>query len=91
MGLYELKQKLKLTRGKGYIVNRTNTFILKIYNNLSNINICVYLNDRIPMCHRHFFRNLSHNKENIQTLCNDRRNPFQFACRQRYFYINPQC
>ena len=91
MGLYELKQKLRLTRERGYIVNQTNTFKLKIYNNLSIINICYYLKHRIPMCHRHFFRHLSHKKENIQTLCNDRKNPFHFACRQWYLYNNPQC
>ena len=41
--------------------------------------------------HRHFFRKISHNKEYIQTHCNDRRNPFHFTCRQWHFYNNPQC
>ena len=30
------------------------------------------------------------NRDYIQTLCNDRRNTFHFACRQWYSYINPQ-
>ena len=28
--------------------------------------------------------------EHIQTFCNDRRNPFHFACRQWYSYNVPQ-
>ena len=32
-----------------------------------------------------------HNHVYIQTHCNDRRNPFHFACRQWYSYNNPQC
>ena len=41
--------------------------------------------------HRQFFRKLSQNKEYIQTFCNDRRNPFHFACRKWYIYNIPQC
>ena len=41
--------------------------------------------------HLHFFRKLSQNPEYIQTHCNDRKNPFQFACRKWYLYNNPQC
>ena len=41
--------------------------------------------------HRQFFRKLSLNREKIQTFCNDRRNPFHFACRQWYLYNSPQC
>ena len=42
------------------------------------------------MCQRQFFRKLSQNRDYIQTFCNDRRNPFQFACRQWYSYNNLQ-
>ena len=31
-----------------------------------------------------------HNRDYIQTHCNDRRNTFHFACRQWYSYNNPQ-
>ena len=31
-----------------------------------------------------------HNRDYIQTFCNDRRNPFHFGCRQWYSYNNPQ-
>ena len=30
-----------------------------------------------------------HNREYIQTHCNDINNPFHFACRQWYSYKNP--
>ena len=33
---------------------------------------------------------LFHNRDYIQTHCNDRRNPFDFACRQWYLYTYPQ-
>ena len=36
------------------------------------------------MCHRLLFRRIAQNHECIQTHCNDRRNPFHFACRQWY-------
>ena len=32
----------------------------------------------------------SSNREYNRTHYNDRRNPFHFACRQRYSYNNPQ-
>ena len=38
-----------------------------------------------------FFRKLSQNPEYIQTHCNDRTNPFHFACRNWYLYKNQQC
>ena len=41
--------------------------------------------------HCHFFRKLSQNPEYIQNFRKDRRNPFQFACRQWYSFNNPQC
>ena len=49
-----------------------------------------YIKLRIPIMHRHLFRKLAQNPEYIQTYCNDRRNPFRFACCQRYSYKNPQ-
>ena len=30
-----------------------------------------------------------HNRDYVQTHCNDRRNIFHFACRQWYSYNNP--
>ena len=42
-----------------------------------------------PPLHHHFFIKLLKNRDYIQTHCNDRRNPFQIACRQWYKYNNP--
>ena len=36
-----------------------------------------------------FINKISQNCNYIQTHCNDRRNPFHFACRQWYSYNNP--
>ena len=90
MGLYELNKKLTLARQRGDIFNQILNFKIKIYSNLSHINIHYYLKHRIPMCHRLFFRKLSQNRDYNQTFCNNRRNPFHFACRQWYSYINSQ-
>ena len=40
---------------------------------------------------RHFFKKISQNPDYVQTHCNDRRNPFHFACRKWCLYNNPQC
>ena len=40
--------------------------------------------------HRQLFRKIPQNRDYSQTHCNDRRNPFHFACRQWYLYKNPQ-
>ena len=39
MGMYELNQKLAIARGNGFIFNQINNFKLKIFSNLSHINI----------------------------------------------------
>ena len=89
MGLYELNKKLTIARGNGSIFNQINNFKIKIYSNLSHINIQYHLKLGSPPLHRQFFRKISHNREYIQTYCNDRRNPFHFASRQWYSYNNP--
>ena len=90
MGLYGLNKKLTIARGNGNIFNQIKKLPIKIYSNLSNINICYYLKHRIPMCHRKILQKLSRKCDYIQTLCNDRRNPFHFACRQWYLFNIPQ-
>ena len=40
--------------------------------------------------HPHFLRKLSQNHEYVKTHCNDRNNPFHFACRKLYSYNIPQ-
>ena len=85
MAFYELP----VARQRGFIIIQINKFTIKIYSNLQNINIHYYLKLRIPMNQRQFFRRITQNREYIQTFCNDRRNPFHFACRQWYSYNIP--
>ena len=61
-----------------------------MFTNLSHIDTQNYIKLRIPIMHRHLFRKLSQNPDYIQAHCNDRRNRFQFACRQWYLYNTPQ-
>ena len=68
-----------------------NKITTNFYSNLSQINIHYYLKLRLPIMHRHFFKNLSQNREDTQTHCNDRRNHFHFACRKWYSNNNPHC
>ena len=90
MVMYELNKKLTLAREKGFIFIQIKNFKIKIFSNLSHIKIHYYLKLHIPIGQRLFFKKISQNPEYIQTFCNDRRNSFHFACRQLYFYNNPQ-
>ena len=89
MNLFELNKKLTIARGNGFIFNQINKLTIKFYSNLSNINIHYYLKHCIPMGQRLFFRRIAHNRDYIQTYCNDINNPFQFGCRQWYNHNNP--
>ena len=89
MGMYELNEKLAIARGNGFIFNQINNFKMKIYSNLSNINLHYHLKLGASPLHRQFFIKISHNQEYIQTHCKNRRNSFHFACRQWYSYNNP--
>ena len=91
MNLYELNKKLTVAQQNDFLINQQNKLTIKIYSNLSHINIHYYLKLQIPIMHRQFFRKLAQNRFNIQTHCKDRRNLFHFACRQWYSYNNPQC
>ena len=90
MGMYELNKKLTIARENDFIFNQINKLTIKIYSNLSHINIHYHLRLGSPPLHRHFFIKISKNLDYIQTHCNDRRNPFPFACRQWFSYNNPQ-
>ena len=91
MGVYKINKKLSAANENGYIFNPINNFKIKICSNLSNINIHYHLRLGSPPLHRQFFIKSSKNRDYIQTHCNDRRNSFQFACRQWYLYNNPHC
>ena len=55
MGLFELKKQLTVARQNGFIFNQINKLKVKIYSNLSHINIHYYLKLRIPIMRRQFF------------------------------------
>ena len=90
MGMYELNKKLTIARENDFIFNQINKLTIKIYSNLSHINIHYHLRLGAPPIHRQFFIKISKNRDYIQTHCNNRRNPFHFACRQWFSYNNPQ-
>ena len=75
----EINTKLTVARENGFVFNQANKLAIKICSNLSHINIHYFIKFRIPKMHRHFFRKLSQNLDDIQTLCNNRRNPFHFC------------
>ena len=90
MGLYDLNKKLSIARQRGYMYNHINKLTIKIYSNLSNINIDYRLRlSKTSPLYYHFFRKLAHNHDYIQTHCNDLNNRFHFACRQWSSYNNP--
>ena len=89
LNLYELNKKLTIARERGFNFNQINKLTIKIYSNLSNINIQYHLRLGASPLHRQFFKKISHNRDYIQTHCNNLRNPFHFACRQWYSYNNP--
>ena len=90
MGMYELNKKLTIARGNGFKFNQINKLTIKISSNLPHINIHYHLKLGSPPLHRQFSIKISQNRDYIQSHCNDRRNPFHFACHQWYAYNNPQ-
>ena len=80
MNLFELNKKLTLARQNCVRFLRKNKLTIKIYSHQRYINIILYLKHRIPIMHRHFFNIISQNCDFVQTHCNDRNNPFHFAC-----------
>ena len=89
MGFDKLNKKLSIARENGFKLNHINKLTIKIYSNLSYINIHYHLRLGASPLHRQFFIKISHNRDYIQTHCNDRRNLFHYACRQWYSYNNP--
>ena len=80
LGLYELNKKLNIARQRGFILNQIKKLTIKIYSHQRYINISYYLKHRIPIMHRQFFKILSRNRDYVQNHCDDRNNPFHFAC-----------
>ena len=63
MDSYELNKKLTVALGNGFMFNQINKLTIKIYRNLSNINIQYYLKHRIPIMHRQLFRRITQNRD----------------------------
>ena len=80
LGLYELNKKLIIARQRGFSFLKIKKLIIKVFSNQRYKNISYYLKHRIPIMHRQFFKKLSRNRDYVQTHCNDRNNPFHFAC-----------
>ena len=77
-------KKIKNARNNSFIFNHKLKLTIKIYSDLSRLNIGYYLIFKIPMCHEQFFRIIFQNPEYIRNFCNDLYNPLQFACRNWY-------
>ena len=56
MGMYELNKKLTVARENGFIFNQINNFKIKIFSNLSKIEIHYHLKLGYFPLHRHSFR-----------------------------------
>ena len=66
MGLYELNKKLSLARQIGCIYNNLNKLTIKVFSNLSNINIDYRLRlSKTSPLYYHFFRKLACNRDYI--------------------------
>ena len=90
LGVYELNKKLTLARERGFKFNQINNFKIKIYSNISYMNIDYRLKlSQTPPLYYNFFGKIAYNRDYIQTHCNDLNNPFHFACHQWYKYNNP--
>ena len=55
MGMHELNKKIAIARERGFIFYQMNKLTIKIYSNLSNINIHYHLRLGAPPLHRQFF------------------------------------
>ena len=53
--MYELNKELTIARENGFIFNRINKLTIKIYSNLSHINIHYHLRLGASPLQRHFF------------------------------------
>ena len=82
MNLYDSNRKLKIARQRGFIFNQINKLTTKFYSSLSNKIIHYYLKVPIPIIHQNFFKILSEVPENVQTHCNDKNIPLNFAIRK---------
>ena len=88
MHLYEINKKLIVARERGFRFLHINKLTTKFYSLLRYKNISYYLKSQIPMCHRQFFRVISQNRKYVDIFCNNRNNPFHFACQNWINQLN---
>ena len=86
---YELNEKLKIARRNGFKFNQMNKLTMKFYSRQSDKTIRYYLKPRILLIHRQFHRKIAQNKEYIESFRNESSNPFQYACREWFYYNIP--
>ena len=72
--LYDLNKQLTVGRRNGFKFNQINELTIKIHSHLRYINISYYLKFPMPLSHRHFFRKISQNREEINNFGNDLEN-----------------
>ena len=82
MNLFEINNKLTLTRQIGFRFLHINKLTKKIYSHSRYISLSYYLKFPIPMCHRQFFSVISQNRDYVDNFCNDSNNTFHFACQK---------
>ena len=80
MHLNEINKKITVARERGFRFLHINELTIKTSSHQPYINISYHLKHRIPIMHRQFFKIISQNKEYVEYFCNDRNNPFHFAC-----------
>ena len=80
MDLYDLNNKLKVARERGFIFIHINKLTIKNYSHRRFIDINYYLKFPMPMCQRQFFRVISQNPYYVYYFCDDSNNLFHFAC-----------
>ena len=73
-----ISSQQSVARQNGFDFKQINQLTIKIYSNLSQINVHYYLKLRIPIMHRHFFRIISQNHDYVKTFHNDLNSPFYF-------------
>ena len=90
LNMFELRKKIKVAEERRFKFNQINKLTIKIYSNISymNIDYRLKLSQTTPLYYN-FFRKIAYNRDYIQTQCNDINNPFHFACLQWYKYNNP--
>ena len=77
-----LNVKIDNIKKIGFIFGQTLKLTMKIFSNLSNVNIEYYLKLRIPILHRKFSKITSKNPQYVKRFCKDRIGPFLFAIRE---------